>query len=188
MADVPTDIPAIRPRFPGTFPRIYPWLFLFAVLDLGVTSVILALGGEEVNAVADRALQSWGIPGLIAVKAASLAVLIGCCELIARNGLRGRRTGMLVAVGAAATTCVPVAYGSAQLGHALLIEQNPLLWEAIVLSEPLDQVIQRHERDDDLRARKAIDRQRARAQAREEGDRTLGGLASSATALAPAGF
>lgn len=101
-------------RFGGAvlFPELYGWLILVSALDVVFTTIILSLGGAEVNAVADYLLQRWNLFGLIALKFGAISVAIVICEVIGRMRYS---TGRRFAEWAIAISVIPVAVGVAQL-------------------------------------------------------------------------
>lgn len=123
-------------------PRVAPratlrhWLFLAAALDIAVTTVILHLGGTEVNRVAAWALAHLGELGLVLVKVVSLAVVLAACHLIARHSQPLARH---ILRGAIAVTCVPVVYGLGQLALLIYAERDQRVWDAIIFQADLEE-------------------------------------------------
>lgn len=66
-------------------PDAYVWLVLVATLDICLTTVILTLGGSEVNPLANFILNAVGLPGIVIFKYAAVVVVICICEFIARR-------------------------------------------------------------------------------------------------------
>ncbi len=82
-----------RPRFfslPSLrFQEQYVWLMFFAGMDVMLTWYILERhGGEEVNPVAKRVIDSWGLWGAIGFKFSLLLFVIIASEWIARESLK----------------------------------------------------------------------------------------------------
>lgn len=72
---------------PVLYPTLYPLLVLGGTLDVLLTSVVLALGGQELNSIADHVLQTSGLPGLVALKFAMISSVILLCEIVGRRKL-----------------------------------------------------------------------------------------------------
>ena len=87
-------------------PRAYLGYVGLSALDVLGTALILALGGIEVNPVADAVLVRFGMPGMTAFKFLIVALVIALCERIVREKPRAARGVMTLAIGA---TCLPVA-------------------------------------------------------------------------------
>lgn len=94
------------------YPDEYLWLVLVGTLDIMCTTVILMLGGYEVNPIADRILQAAGISGMVFFKFAAISVVVCICEYIARHR---PTTARRLARFAVAISAVPVALGALQL-------------------------------------------------------------------------
>jgi phage-related holin len=91
------------------FPDHYCWYVLTSTLDVLVTFIIIEVyRGGEANRVASHIFDRFGWPGMIALKYATVLVVIGVCEVVARkNESLARNLAVLaVAVGA-----FPVLYG-----------------------------------------------------------------------------
>ncbi|GJM19287.1 MAG: hypothetical protein DHS20C14_15000 [Phycisphaeraceae bacterium] len=74
-------------------------------------------GAIEANGIAAAAIERFGYPGLIALKVATMLVVIGICEIVA---CRRRITGVRLAEWAVAISAIPVVLTLAQLVlHAL---------------------------------------------------------------------
>ena len=91
------------------YPAAYTWLVLVASLDLMLTWVILHEGGAEVNRLADRIIDLYGLWGLSAFKFGIVAFVICLCELIGRHR---PGSGRFLAVAAVLLNCVPVTVAS----------------------------------------------------------------------------
>lgn len=90
---------------PMRYSGIYPWFVLLASLDIMLTWVILTMGGREVNSVAAWALGIGGLFGLIALKFASVVVVVLICETI---GPRNEQAGRRLAFGSIAISAFPI--------------------------------------------------------------------------------
>jgi hypothetical protein len=99
-------------RDPVSFPTAYKWYLALAAGDVLLTSLILELGGVELNSLADWVHGQGGMFGLSVLKFATVAVVVVCCEAIAR---RNARTGGRLAEWAVAISAIPVAVAGAQL-------------------------------------------------------------------------
>ncbi len=83
--------PPARPRT-GTYPRHYAWVLILATLDIIITTLVLASGGKELNAVARWAIEHAGVLGMVAIKATTLTLVLFICEYLGRHRPRaGRR-------------------------------------------------------------------------------------------------
>ncbi len=92
------------------FPDLYCWYILASTLDIIVTFVIVEVyKGGEANQIAAAIFHRFGWPGMIALKYASVLVVIGVCEVVARKNERLARgvAKLAVIVGA-----FPVLYGA----------------------------------------------------------------------------
>ena len=90
------------------YPRHYLWVLGLAILDIGLTSLVLSTGGRELNAIARYAIERAGVFGMIGIKALTLMVIIGICEYVGpRRPVVGRR----IAEFALAANSVAVACG-----------------------------------------------------------------------------
>lgn len=92
----------------GLYPSAYRWFVLLAVLDATLTALVLALGGQELNAIARAALQFGGVPAMVALKAVAVAVVLAVCEYVGRQR---PQTGLRLAHLAVAANTVPVTMG-----------------------------------------------------------------------------
>jgi hypothetical protein len=98
----------------GRYPAHYPWLLALATLDITLTTLVLSLGGSELNPVANLVIMRTGIPGMAALKAAAILLVVAICERLWRSHPDlGRRIATL---GIAANT-VPVAVGSVYIAE-----------------------------------------------------------------------
>lgn len=104
-------------RAPTLFPNHYCWYLLVCCLDLALTNLVIGrFGATEVNALASRAIEVGGFWGLIALKFATVLVVIGVIELVGR---RRPVTGHRLAECAIVVSGIPVVATLAQLSfHA----------------------------------------------------------------------
>lgn len=95
------------------FPDHYAWYVLASALDIMVTYAILNyFDGWEVNALAARLVERFDHWGLIALKFASVIVVVGVCETIGRVR---PRLGRGLASAAILLGALPVGVGLLQL-------------------------------------------------------------------------
>jgi hypothetical protein len=96
-SDNTSEAAAPRHRWgPVLFPDRYLWLVFLSALDVMLTRVILFLGGNEVNPLADAIIQDWGMPGLSLFKFLIIAFVITACEYIGRmSKSQGRRLAII---------------------------------------------------------------------------------------------
>ncbi|MGH7133950.1 MAG: DUF5658 family protein [Phycisphaerales bacterium] len=99
---------------PARSQGLYHWYVLLAALDVLVTATVLSLGGAEVNPIARNLLEAFGIAGLVMLKAASVVLVIGVCEIIARRTPARARA---LAFAAVALSAFPVVVGLTQVAH-----------------------------------------------------------------------
>lgn len=66
------------------YPDVYAWYVLFASLDIMLTSVILKIGGNEVNFIARYVINNWGLPGVVAFKFVTVMFVVLICEIVGR--------------------------------------------------------------------------------------------------------
>lgn len=94
------------------YPTQYAWYVLVSSLDLIMTNTVMHhFGAREVNTIADKAIQLFGFWGLIGLKFATVAVVVGICEFV---GMRRPATGRKVAEWAVAISAVPVVLAMVQ--------------------------------------------------------------------------
>ena len=89
----------------------HPWAYLvfvaIAALDVVMTSVIFALGGNEANPIAALVIEHWGFTAAIPFKfAITLFVILVCEELARQNPRRAWKLTML----AIFVSSLPVVY------------------------------------------------------------------------------
>jgi hypothetical protein len=102
----------IRQR--SLYPALYRWLLALAALDVLVTSLVLALGGTEANALAAAVIDRAGVPGMVALKVFSIGAVIGVCEYVGR---RRPSAGHRLAQAALAANTAAVTVGCLFLGE-----------------------------------------------------------------------
>ena len=96
-----------RPRVPVRHPRMYAAYLSLSAADVVLTLVVLSLNGGEANPVAAKAIAAFG-PGVLPFyKLATVLVVLGVCESLAR--LRPR-TGATMAGAAVVVMTLPVGY------------------------------------------------------------------------------
>lgn len=121
------------------FPNHYAWFVLLGSLDIMVTYKLLVhLGAREVNTIAQRSIELFGLWGLIGLKFASVIVVICICEHIGR---RRERAGNLLAKAAIAISLLPITAAMVQivillLNNDLEFEPWPPTPEAQMLADP----------------------------------------------------
>ena len=94
------------------FPNAYTWLVLAASLDIIMTHLMLSLGAIEVNIVANHALETAGLWGLIVLKFTVIAGVLWVCEYVGRRQLSTAQS--LVSAGVV-LNFLPVVFSFAQL-------------------------------------------------------------------------
>ena len=97
---------------PVLYPNVYVWYVLLASLDVMLTCAVLWAGGRELNTLADRVIDRWGLPGLVTFKFLLVLFVVGICEVVGR---RNDRTGRRLAEWAVAITAIPVVLSLLQL-------------------------------------------------------------------------
>ena len=99
----PTNILNRHMRYPNT----YVWLLLLSSMDIMLTWVILLFGGSEVNPVARKVIDLYGLPGMIIYKFVLIVFFISICEIV---GTLRDSTGWLLSKFSVLVACVPVAW------------------------------------------------------------------------------
>ena len=103
---------------PVLYPRAYVGYVALAALDVVLTTLILRLGGVEVNWFAAwvieraRSIETTGITGMTLFKFATVFFVLLACEIVGRQ--RARLGRQLAAV-AVAISVIPVAVAVLQL-------------------------------------------------------------------------
>lgn len=90
------------------YPREYAWYILAGTLDIVVTHFILQLGGHEVNILADRLIERFGVWGLVALKYGTVVLVVLICEAVGRTR---PRVGRALARAAVVISAFPVGLG-----------------------------------------------------------------------------
>ncbi len=103
---------------PMRYSKYYPWYLLLASLDIMLTWVVLTMGGQEINGIASWALGLGGLSGLIALKFASVVVVVLICETI---GPRNERAGKRLVLGSVAISAVPIAVAAFEIASTIAI-------------------------------------------------------------------
>ena len=96
----PTALP------PVLFPNGYVWFVFLSSLDVMLTWVVLHFGGREQNALAERIIYRYGLPGLVVFKFAVVVFVISLCETIGRKHRESARKLLSLGI---IITCFPVA-------------------------------------------------------------------------------
>ncbi len=105
-------MPNLFAQPPVLYPTHYVWLVFASALDIMFTWIVLHFGGWEVNGVAQRVLEQYGLTGIVLFKFALVTLLIVLCELIGRiNNAAGRRLATFAII----LTFVPVTLAILQL-------------------------------------------------------------------------
>jgi hypothetical protein len=94
------------------FPNGYGWFVLVSALDIMLTWVVLHVGGREANALAERVVYRFGLPGLLVYKFALVILVIGICEYVGRRNREKARKLLSVGI---MITCMPVVLALALL-------------------------------------------------------------------------
>ena len=93
---------------PLRYPRLYMALILISLMDIIMTSIVLAGGGYEANWLARVVIDTWGMAGAVAWKYALILFVIIACEVVGRADLtRGRKLVWFANL----VSIVPVAWG-----------------------------------------------------------------------------
>ncbi|MFG0307002.1 MAG: DUF5658 family protein [Phycisphaerales bacterium JB040] len=91
---------------PVLFPNAYAWYVLVCALDLMLTHTVMThAGATEVNVVAAHAIERAGFWGLIALKGATMVVVLLICEAV---GERRFESGKRLSEWAVAISSVPI--------------------------------------------------------------------------------
>ena len=99
----------------------YPWAYLALVavsaMDVVMTAIILAIGGNEVNPVASLVIDHWGMTGAIPFKFGLTLFIIIVCEEAGRKKPRDGRNLLVLAI---VVSAMPVVYSLGLIGlHAI---------------------------------------------------------------------
>ncbi|MEM9108744.1 MAG: DUF5658 family protein [Planctomycetota bacterium] len=78
----------------------YTWIVVAASLDILLTGIILANGGQEINPIANLVLMSQGFTGMVMFKYIAVFFIILGCEFVTRHNMRkGQRLAIaLIAI------------------------------------------------------------------------------------------
>ena len=117
FADQPAR-PEPRPFLAAAYPRHYIWVLALAILDILVTTAVLSLGGNELNALARWAIAHAGIAGMVAIKATTLTLVLLICEYLGRHR---PRIGLRLAEFALAANTAAVACGLVYLTQFTIV-------------------------------------------------------------------
>jgi hypothetical protein len=101
-------------RQPLLYPAWYPWFVALAALDVVFTGALLGVGGSEVNVIARKVIGAAGLPGALALKFATVIIVVLICEFVGR---RSPSAGRRLAAVAVVLNFVPVAVGAALLAE-----------------------------------------------------------------------
>jgi len=104
-------------RRPVLYADVYLWFVFLSAMDVMLTTVILHMGGREVNVLASLVLQTWNLSGLVVYKFVLVAFVLTVCEAVGRAD---RRKGRWLAVIAVAITAVPVILSFIQCLHLVV--------------------------------------------------------------------
>ena len=108
----------------AAYPNAYVWYVFVAALDIILTHfIIFRLGGIEVNAIAQRAIDAFGLWGLIGLKFVTVLVVIAICQALAQQK---PDVGRRLAEWAVAISSVPIVFGLLQIVLALTTGALPI--------------------------------------------------------------
>ena len=99
-------------REPCLYLHLHRWFLTLAAIDVLLTSVVLSLGGQEANIVPQAVLARAGLGGMVALKTASVILVLLVCELVGR---KREPVGRGLALGAIAANSAAAALGGAYL-------------------------------------------------------------------------
>jgi len=94
------------------YPQPYLWYVFLSAMDVVFTTLILAAGGRELNAVAEWVLHRYGVRGMIVLKFIMLTVVVLVCEFVGRHN---HATGLKLSRWAVAASAFPVLVGASCL-------------------------------------------------------------------------
>ena len=89
------------------YPNTYAWLLLLSSMDIMLTWTILLFGGSEVNPLARKIIDLYGLPGMIIYKFVLIVFFITICEIV---GTLRDSTGWLLSKLSVIIACVPVVW------------------------------------------------------------------------------
>jgi len=85
-----------------TFTRLYWAFFIFSLLDILITRLVLKGGGAELNPIANYVLQTWGFYTVVGFKCILLCIPLTIAEVLRRMGKsRPAKVILFVAVASA---------------------------------------------------------------------------------------
>ena len=91
------------------YPNLYVWYVFAGTLDILVTYIIVNhLGGGEANEMARRILAKHGWAGIVALKYATVIIVLLVCEFVGR---KNARLGKGLAITAVILSALPVGLG-----------------------------------------------------------------------------
>jgi hypothetical protein len=91
----------------------YVWLAFIGLCDFTCTSVVLALGGAEVNPLAALVLNHSGLGGMLAYRVLVVLTVLALCEWLWTRRAQYARFAVLMSV---AVSVPPVPFALVQLG------------------------------------------------------------------------
>lgn len=103
------------------FPSAYLWFILLSSIDIMMTWLILALGGQELNVLAQAVIQHFGLVGMILFKFALVLFVIIMCEIIGRKEHPTAKKLILISI---IITCIPIVT-QFKILTALSYQRNP---------------------------------------------------------------
>lgn len=89
------------------YPNTYVWLLLLSSMDVMLTWVILLFGGSEVNPIARKVIDLYGLTGMIIYKFVLIVFFISICEVV---GTLRHSTGWLLSKFSVMVASIPVAW------------------------------------------------------------------------------
>jgi hypothetical protein len=98
------------------FPALYGAIIIASSLDVLLTGILLALGGEEANPLADAILRAHGFSGMVVFKYLVVGWVILSCEFVAD---RNHRKGQTLAVALVTIKASPVVWSGGLLAFAV---------------------------------------------------------------------
>ncbi|MEM1211072.1 MAG: DUF5658 family protein [Planctomycetota bacterium] len=86
---------------PVRFPHAYTWIVFLSAMDVMLTKVVLAMGGREVNPIAETVINGFGLPGTLLFKFTLVIGFLLICEYVAQQSESTARfmsrTGLVIA-------------------------------------------------------------------------------------------
>lgn len=101
----------LRSRIPGVrFPDLYCWYVLASTLDILFTYVVIVVyKGSEANRIAAHIFDKYGWPGMIALKYATVILVLLVCEVVA---MKSEQAAQRLAIFAICVGAFPVLYAT----------------------------------------------------------------------------